>query len=926
MIPVLPKTCRCRILASVLWVMALAGIVVSTSAADPKRVLIIDPYGPGVAPFSVVLSEFRTTLGREYGEGLEFYEVSLDRARFREPEADEPFVDFLRSRMGARPVDLVATVGGPGMDFVVRHQAGLFPAAPVVFIAGSPEVAPVDRLQPRATQVTTTLYLAGLVEGMLEVLPQTANIVVIAGASPLEILTAEQCRRAFQPFTNRVSFTWLTGLSLDRTVAACTNLPPRTCILHTMYLVDAAGTPFEGNQPLSRLHAAANAPIFGYFESDLGMGIVGGRLYPDLELGAEAARTAVRILQGEDPRSIPTRLIQATTPMFDARELRRWGIREGALPPGSSLQFRQPDFWDLYRWPIAGVVTFLLVQGALILGLLVNRARRREGETAATLIAEISSKFVNLPPGDVEREIMDAQRRICGVLGLDLAGLWQWSDDTPAGLRLTHLFRTDEGPEPPEPMLAREYFPWLETQMRAGRTIAVSSLRELPEAASRDRETFRHFTTKANLTIPLAVGGESLLGALGFNTTRSERRWPRVLVSRLGLLAQIFANALARRRADELIRTDEARLRAGTELAGLGHYEVDYGTGRCFVDSRFQSICGMPPDACEGRRALGFWQEHVHPEDLQCLLDERQELHVGRKASISMEYRYRHPSQGERTIHHLAALATHRPSGSGVRTFGVIRDITCEKQFQREADELRGNLAHLTRVNALGALSASLAHELNQPLGIILSNAQAAQELMVQDPPNLAEVREILSDIVAADRRAGEVIQRLRALLKRGEISLHPLALNEVIDEVLQLTQADLIARGVTVQRSFATDLPKIAGDRVQLQQLILNLVLNAAESMAGHPPGSRQIHLRTSFSESAVLVSVRDQGTGLPTDVDRLFQPFYTTKSQGLGMGLAICRSIVTAHHGRIWAEPNPEAGSVFHVELPAASDSSAP
>jgi signal transduction histidine kinase len=223
-------------------------------------------------------------------------------------------------------------------------------------------------------------------------------------------------------------------------------------------------------------------------------------------------------------------------------------------------------------------------------------------------------------------------------------------------------------------------------------------------------------------------------------------------------------------------------------------------------------------------------------------------------------------------------------------------------------------------VNTLGALSGSLAHELNQPLGIILSNAQAAQELLAQSPPDIAEVQAILSDIVAADRRAGDVIERLRALLKRGQLSLQPLPLNQLIEEVLHLTRADLIARGVTVIRELAPDLPPITGDRVQLQQLVLNLILNAAEAMAANAPGTRRLHLRTMLNLSRVRASVRDEGAGLPADTERLFQAFYTTKSHGLGLGLAICRSITAAHGGLIWAESHPEGGAIFHFELPIA------
>ena len=253
-----------------------------------------------------------------------------------------------------------------------------------------------------------------------------------------------------------------------------------------------------------------------------------------------------------------------------------------------------------------------------------------------------------------------------------------------------------------------------------------------------------------------------------------------------------------------------------------------------------------------------------------------------------------------------------------VRMRGVSIDSTERKMMEVELARHRGELAHLTRVNTMSELSGSLAHELNQPLGIILSNAQAAQDLVAKMETESSELAEILSDIVAADRRAGEVIRRLRTLLKRGESVLLPLSVNQVIEEVVHLVQADLIVRGVTVVQDLARDLPPITGDQVQLQQVILNLILNAADAMAANAPGTRQLHLTTARHHGTVRVSVRDEGGGLPGDIERLFEPFYTTKVQGLGMGLAICRSIVAAHQGQLWAARHPDGGAVFHVELP--------
>lgn len=253
-----------------------------------------------------------------------------------------------------------------------------------------------------------------------------------------------------------------------------------------------------------------------------------------------------------------------------------------------------------------------------------------------------------------------------------------------------------------------------------------------------------------------------------------------------------------------------------------------------------------------------------------------------------------------------------------LRMRGVSMDVTDRKAADLEARELRDELAHVTRVTTLSELSSSLAHELNQPLGIILSNAQAAQRLLAQSPPDVAEVREILADIASEDRRAGAVIARLRALLKRGETVVTPVDLHEAIEDVLILVRADLTGQGISIVRSLTNDLPTIKGDRVQLRQVVLNLILNGADAMSANEPGTRRLHITTTRSDDVVRLSVRDEGCGLPAQAERVFTPFFTTKPNGLGLGLTICRTIIVAHGGRLWAEPHPQRGAVFHCELP--------
>jgi formate hydrogenlyase transcriptional activator len=190
-----------------------------------------------------------------------------------------------------------------------------------------------------------------------------------------------------------------------------------------------------------------------------------------------------------------------------------------------------------------------------------------------TLISDLSSSFINLPPGEVDREIEDAQRRVCEALGVDLSALWEGTATAGGSLTLTHFYSSREDLLPPmRGMSSQEYFPWLQQEMLAGRIVAVSSLEEFPEPAALDRENLRLFGVKSNLTVPISVGGAPSIGALGFNSTRAERDWPDALVQRLQLVAQVFGNALARKRADEALRESEARLEAGVELAGLAFY------------------------------------------------------------------------------------------------------------------------------------------------------------------------------------------------------------------------------------------------------------------------------------------------------------------------------------------------------------------
>jgi len=228
-------------------------------------------------------------------------------------------------------------------------------------------------------------------------------------------------------------------------------------------------------------------------------------------------------------------------------------------------------------------------------------------------------------------------------------------------------------------------------------------------------------------------------------------------------------------------------------------------------------------------------------------------------------------------------------------------------------------LAHANRVATMGQLSASIAHEINQPITATITYADAALRWLGARPPNLQEVGQALDLIRESGIRAGDVIDRVRALVKKGPPRKDILEINEVVLEVIGLTRREMAKNGVSVQTQLMESLPAIRGDRVQLQQAILNLLINAIEAMSGMSEGPRELLISTAKSDAGVLVAVRDSGPGLPSEsAERLFESFYTTKSSGLGMGLSICRSIIDAHGGRLWATANVPQGAVFQFTLP--------
>jgi PAS domain S-box-containing protein len=312
----------------------------------------------------------------------------------------------------------------------------------------------------------------------------------------------------------------------------------------------------------------------------------------------------------------------------------------------------------------------------------------------------------------------------------------------------------------------------------------------------------------------------------------------------------------------------------------------------------------------------------VHPDDRERVERQVRES-LERPGPFEREYRAVLPDGRVRWMEAIGVVESDA-QGAPTRVRGVSIDVTERKVAQLEYEKNRDELAHLARFTTLGELSGSLAHELNQPLAAILSNAEAAQRFLAHDPPETGELRAILEDIVAEDERAGEVIGRLRALFKKGEVVFQPTDLSAAILDVLRLLRSELVAHDIAIVTDLPPSVPLVRADRIQIQQILLNLVKNASDAMSHVPVVKRRLTLSLHGNGNGhVRVSVRDTGTGIRDDVlDRLFQPFVTTKPDGMGLGLAVCRTIVDAHRGILRAENNEEGGATFEFTLPVSEE----
>lgn len=524
----------------------------------------------------------------------------------------------------------------------------------------------------------------------------------------------------------------------------------------------------------------------------------------------------------------------------------------------------------------------------------------------ATLVADASAALFTVRPEQLEGAVARALETVRTFFQADRCVLLAVSPDLEVvNIRLASY--ADGIPPVPTDLNLAPLFPWSrQTLLVERRPIRVSRLADLPPHAEAERESWRQMPIQSALTVPIETGG-SISHLLVLNTVSAEREWPKVFENRLGVLGDMLVGALqrhdmflglrdARERADlvaEALRLSEARLAAGADLAGLGFYEVDFAARGIYLDDRFRALCGVPHECDEGLKALTFWMEHVHPDDLPAVLALRDELQDGRTDRLSTEYRYLHPAGAEQWIHHLAGVATRDANARALRTYGVLRDITARKQVEEELRDLSRRLigAH---EDERALLARELHDDFTQRLAVVAIDVGLAE----RDTSNRQHAEQL--------RTIREAIVRLSEDVHTLAYQLHPSVLDELgLPEALR-TECE--RRGRRGRMDYVLDFDPAPAELAKDAALCLFRVAQEALNNVTRHSGARAATIALRRVDDGLLLAVSDSGKGFDRE----------NRSKAQHLGLASMRERVRLVNGTLDIDSAPGRGTTVTAWVP--------
>ena len=860
--------------------LACPAVAIAQPIRRPTRVLLVYQQQAEARSMLEFTQRLRLTLENKLASPLEFYQEALDVDRFRELDRSRPLARYFTEKYEGHGIDVIVPVGRAAFQFTVDHLRGVFPDVPVVFALGAaPRGAMPDYVTGRFAAVSRfepTLSMARRLQ------PRAERIVVVGGVGPNDSVSVAAAVNAVGALRDTLALTILSGLSLDGVLDSVARVPRQSIVVFANFRLDARGQAFDPLDVVDRVARASPAPVYAQLRSFVGEGIVGGSVTSFHDEGIRTADLIARVLRRRPGEPMPPVEPIANSFVADWRQLRRWHLSEANLPAGTEVLFREPTLWQRYRSVVllAGAV---VVVEALLIGLLLFERRRRKraqlalDEQAAyeQAMARLTADAARYAPDDTPRALDDALARIATYASATSATLVHYS----------------ELPDEPPTQLS-----WSAAAEDESPVARLSGSRELP----------------------LIVDG-ALVGIIELYGV-SDDHWRSSHGVRLKAASEIVAGAIARARTVRAIRREEELNRAvltslSSPIAILDRHGTIIRVNDAWREIARWTALDQERDAFVGWNYLDECQRAV---DRGC--DEAVEVRDGIQAVLDgrmwpFRHEY-HESDREDRWYELFVDRLRLSEGGAIVTHV---DITERRLAEQRADEARRQVAHMGRAALVCELTATISHELRQPLAAIRANADAGAMLAARSPHARTELREIFADIIADDCRAVQVIEGVRTLLRKEGLVATPVDLDNVCRDAARLLKHEATLRHTRLELLLDPAPLTVEGDAVQLQQVVLNLMLNALEA-ASLSTKDRSVVVQAASHSDHVELAVRDSGLGVPPNAQsRIFESFFSTKPNGLGLGLAIVHSIVERHNGQISFENDPLGGAVFRVRLPA-------
>jgi PAS domain S-box-containing protein len=566
-------------------------------------------------------------------------------------------------------------------------------------------------------------------------------------------------------------------------------------------------------------------------------------------------------------------------------------------------------------------------------GNLAGGRNRRRGRFGAFL-ASFSASFAGTPAPDTGDAISVWLKKLAHLVRVDCISLWEWQLDEP--LVHARFAYSNCRSEYLEPSVPTRSYPWLAQQYRNGKVVAWARIPDdIPPEAAAERARALEVGAKSALAIPMHFGKRVYVIAL--LSRQHYRPWSRRTIARLRLAGEVFLEAILRHRAENSVlvaQVSEAR-RVGRRrrlLRRLRESERKFNVAfeHCALGMALVSLEGYWVEVNPALvRLLGYskselqasdFQTLTHPEDLARDLADLNRTLTGEIDHYELEKRYIHKA-GRLVEASLTASLVRSPEGEPLYFISQVMDLTDRKAAQFELANLRSQLAHMGRVRVTSQLSTSLTHQLVQPVTAILGNVAAGQHMLRSPRPDLETVQAILQDIGACGSGVARLIERIRRHLRSELVPNEQLNFDQVVNEMIEMVHSHLVLHQVRLRMGLDSASGRVMGDRIQLEQMVLNLLMNAIEAMATCPAAERVLIITTWSNGDEIELSVCDRGVGIDAAyLQRMFDPFFTTKPAGLGMGLSLASAVATAHGGKIWAKKNEGPGLTLYCRLPVS------